>query len=233
MSMAPPLVLVHSPLLSAGAWDPVAAELRPEQFVIVPSLSPALEGPAPYWQRQAALIAAATRELSEPTVLVGHSGAGPLLALFGQVLPSPIAAYIFVDAGLPDAGSWLSNAPPELAEQLRTLARDGWLPKWSDWWEKADLAIELPDEPQRMDLAANLRPTPVAMFEEDRPAVAGWPDAPCGYLRLSSGYDLEAGRAAAAGWPVETMDAGHLAILASPTAVADRIRALLSKLELD
>ncbi len=230
--MIPPLVLIHSPLLFAGVWEPVAAQLRPEHHVLVPSLSAALEGPPPYWQRQATLIAAETAELNGPLALIAHSGAGPLLALFGRVLTNPIAAYVFVDAGLPGEGSWSSNAPSELAEQLTAQTTDGWLPKWSDWWNESDLAAELPDDDQRNELRAGLQPVPLAMFEEDRPPVPDWPDAPCGFLRLSAGYDLEAGQAAAAGWPVETMDSGHLAILARPAEVADRIRALLSKLEL-
>lgn len=229
--MIPPLVLIHSPLLFAGVWEPVAAQLRPERGVLVPSLAAALEGPGPYWQSQAALIAAQAAELKGPLVLVGHSGAGPLLALFGRVLTNPIAAYVFVDGGLPAGGSWLSTAPAELAEQLTSQATDGWLPPWSDWWDESDLAAELPDDDQRNELRAGLRPIPLAMFEEDRPPVPDWPDAPCGFLRLSSGYDLEAGQAAAVGWPVESMDSGHLAILTSPVEVADRIRALLSKLE--
>ena len=126
----------------------------------------------------------------------------------------------------------MANAPAKLADHLRASARDGWLPKWSEWWSDSDLATELPDETQRAELAASLSPLPLAMFEEPLPEVEGWPDAPCGYLRLSSGYDQEAARATALGWPVEIMQSTHLGIITEPTAVSTRIRALLSKLDL-
>jgi hypothetical protein len=51
-----------------------------------------------------------------PTILVGHSGAGPLLAAMGESLGC-VEGYVFVDAGLPHPGrSWFDSAPPELAE---------------------------------------------------------------------------------------------------------------------
>lgn len=231
--MSSPLLLIHSPVLHPGVWEPVAAELQPDYEVLAPSLIAALDGPGPYWRRQAELAAAAARCLERPAILVGHSGSGPLLALIGQELAGPVGAYVFVDAGLPSGGSWFSDAPATLADHLRELIHEGWLPPWSDWWEDSDLVAELPDERQREDLRANLRPIPLAMFEEDQPVVPEWPDAPCGYLRLSTGYDQEAAQAAAFGWPVEVMESTHLGILTEPAAVAERIRALLSKLELD
>jgi hypothetical protein len=225
-------MLIHSPVLHPGVWDLVAAELRPDHEVLLPSLTMALAGPSPYWRQQAALAAETALGADGPSILVGHSGSGPLLALIGRQLTQPVTGYLFVDAGLPTGGSWFAHAPAELVDHLRALARDEWLPRWTDWWEASDLAAELPDERQREDLAASLAPLPLAMFEETLPAVEGWPDAPCGYLRLSSGYDQEAAEAASLGWPVEVMQSTHLGILTEPTAVTDRIRALLSKLEL-
>ena len=200
--------------------------------MLLPSLTAALAGPGPYWRQQAALAAETAVGTNRSSILVGHSGGGPLLALIGRQLAHPVAGYLFVDAGLPTGGSWFAHAPAELADHLRAMVRDDWLPPWIEWWEASDLAAELPDERQREDLAANLPPPPLAMFEEALPAIEGWPHAPCGYLRLSGDYDQEAGEAASLGWPVEVMQSTHLGILTEPTAVADRIRALLSKLEL-
>jgi hypothetical protein len=39
----------------------------------------------------------------------------------------------------------METAPPELADQLRAMATDGWLPPWSDWWGADDLTELLPD----------------------------------------------------------------------------------------
>ncbi len=230
--MSSTLMLIHSPVLHPRVWEPVAAELRPDHEVLLPSLTTALAGPGPYWRQQAALAAETAFGTNRSSILVGHSGSGPLLALIGRQLAHSVAGYLFVDAGLPTGGSWFAHAPAELVDHLRALVRDDWLPPWTEWWEASDLAAELPDERQREDLAANLPTVPLAMFEETLPAIEGWPDAPCGYLRLSSGYDQEAGEAASLGWPVEVVQSTHLGILTEPTAVADRIRALLSKLEL-
>lgn len=226
------LVLVHSPVLHSGAWEPVATELRPDHNVIVPSLMAALDGPAPYWQKQAALVVQEVDGEAGRIVLIGHSGSGPLLGLIGARVTVPIDAYIFVDAGIPIEGSWFASAPAEMTDQLRARAVDGMLPKWSDWWNDSDLAAEIPDGKQRQDLVDHLGPLPLAMFEETRPEVDGWPDAPCGYLRLSDGYDREAAKAASLGWPVEIMQSTHLGIITEPAAVADGIRVLLSKLQM-
>ncbi|MGH3924022.1 MAG: hypothetical protein ACRDTT_14325, partial [Pseudonocardiaceae bacterium] len=51
------------------------------------------------------------------TVLVGHSGAGPLLPAIAAATPT--VGVIYVDAGLPQPGaSWFDTAPPPLVAHL-------------------------------------------------------------------------------------------------------------------
>ncbi|MHC6177584.1 alpha/beta fold hydrolase [Glutamicibacter sp. X7] len=208
-------LLVHSPLVGPATWDALAADLRADGHrVTIPDLRNTLEGGPPYCARQVAAAAAAADH--ERPVLVGHSGAGPLLPAIGSALGS-VAGYVFVDAGLPTPGrSWADEAPPELVRQLRNMATEGWLPRWSRWWDSETLAQLVPDAELRARFDADCPRLPMAMFEESRPVVPGWPDAPCAYLQLSEAYREQAERGATLGWPVTTLASDHLALLTDP-----------------
>ncbi len=162
-------------------------------------------------------------------VLVGHSGAGALLPAVAAALPGRVRAALFVDALLPHPGrSWFDTAAPELREQLRSLAREGRLPPWHEWFPAGAVAGLLPDATVRERFLAEVPELPLAYFEERAPEVPDWSPARCGYVRLSEAYDREAGDAAALGWPVYREDADHLAMLTRPAAVAELLGRLVS-----
>lgn len=101
-------VLIHSPLVGPSTWSPLADQLRALKIAaVVPSLVDEERDQRPYWQQHARSVAheLAAIPADQPLMLVGHSGAGPLLPAIRQLLPQPIAGYIFVDAGLPLAGA--------------------------------------------------------------------------------------------------------------------------------
>jgi hypothetical protein len=78
------LLLVHSPLVGLGTWNLVAADLAGRGWEVgVPDLTGTLTAGPPYCARQAGAIARSAS--GQPAILVGHSGAGPLLA--GQLHP--------------------------------------------------------------------------------------------------------------------------------------------------
>lgn len=217
--------LVHSPLVGATTWRAGAERLRLHgERAVVPDLTAALASGPPYIARQAVAVAEAVGE--EPVILVGHSGAGPLLPAFGDRL-AQVAGYVFVDAGLPTPGlSWMDTAPSSLVGQLEGMADDGWLPPWALWWGEDALASLLPDPELRKEFAENCPPLPMAMFGERRPPVTDWPDAPCAYLRLSDSYQSEYEQAQALGWGSAELPGHHLAMVTDPDAVADSIRDL-------
>ena len=132
--MAARLLLVHGPLVGRATWDLIATDLAGSGYLVsVPDLAGTVAAGPPYCLRQAKVI---TRSASgQPGILIGHSGAGPLLAAAGAII-GQVRGYIFVDAGLPTPGeSWMDTVPPELAAQLLEMAdAHGWLPPWPQWW---------------------------------------------------------------------------------------------------
>ncbi|ASR39006.1 hypothetical protein BAY61_05835 [Prauserella marina] len=229
------LVLVHSPLVGPSAWEPTAAILRESGHpVVVASLATGTDGPGPSCPRLAGLVATAVAEsgVAGPVVLVGHSGAGPLLPAIAEGLPLPVAAIVFVDAQLPHPGrSWLAAAPAEIADQLRDLAVGGMLPPWNQWFPPEAIAALLPEPEQRERFIAELPRLPLSYFEETARVTSG-PDVPCAYVRLSAAYDRQATICADRGDPVVRADSDHLAPYTDPGTVSAALREAVSLLGL-
>jgi hypothetical protein len=230
--MAHRLVLAHSPLVGCGTWDLVAAELAGFGYELdVPDLHGTVSAGPPYSVRQAGVIAGSAG--GRPSILIGHSGAGPLLAAAGAMMGrGSVRGYVFADAGLPAPGrAWIETVPPDLADRLREMADgEGWLPPWPQWWGEDALAELLPDPSLRRRFAAGCPPLPLAMFEEIHPPAPYWPDAPPAYLLLSEAYADEAAVAHRCGWPVAEMISHHLAMLTEPSRVAGALHDLIGQL---
>src|SRR5215208_4594361 len=143
-------------------------------FVLVHS---PLVGPST-WAPVAAVLQALPA--GRQVVLVGHSGAGPLLPAMRELGGRDVAAYLFVDAGLPeDSRSRLDLLRAEMAEQLVAhLEAGGRFPEWTD----ADLAEIVPDAARRRQLLAEMQPRDLPFWREPLPVFHGWPDAACAYL---------------------------------------------------
>ncbi|MFL5734893.1 MAG: alpha/beta hydrolase [Chloroflexia bacterium] len=224
-------VLVHSPLVGPYTWAPVVVELRKRGFgAIAPALPDSRELSSPYWRGHAGAVVEALREVpgDEPLVLAAHSGAGMLLPAVWAMSGRPVAAYIFVDAGIPrDGMSRLDFFGVEEAAEFRAAAEDGLLPTWSE----EDLREMIPDTETRRRFVGELRPLPLAVYEEPIPVFNGWPDAPSGYLQFSRTYDAPASEAREAGWAYRQLVGGHFHMLAEPSAVADALVGLIQEME--
>jgi hypothetical protein len=228
--MAARLLLVHSPLVGPATWDLVAADLAGYGYQVgVPDLTGTVAAGPPYCSRQAEVIAGSAS--GGPTILIGHSGAGPLLATAGAMI-GQARGYVFADAGLPTPGqSWMDTVPPGLVSQLREMAdAQGWLPPWPRWSGEEALAELIPHPDERQRFAAGCPRLPLAMFEEIHPLAPHWPDAPAAYLQLSEAYADQAAHAREHGWPVAQLVSHHLAPLTDPALVAGSLRELLSQL---
>jgi pimeloyl-ACP methyl ester carboxylesterase len=231
---APVFVLVHSPLVGPLTWGPVAAELGGRGYAaVVPALRAGEMAEPPYWRQHvaAAVAALAGTDATRPLVLVGHSGGGVLLPAMAAAAGRPVAAYLFVDADLPhDGKSRLSRfADPADADAFRAAATGGLIPTWTE----DDLAEVIPDPALRRAFVAELRPLPLAVYDEPIPVPATWPDAPGGYLQFSPPYDAAAAEARALGWSLIAMPGGHFQMLVDPAAVADALLDLLARLGVD
>jgi pimeloyl-ACP methyl ester carboxylesterase len=224
-------VLVHSPLVGPLTWSLVAEELRQREIdTVVPVLHDTESSEAPCWRQHVASVTQAVTSLPEDRalVLVGHSGAGPLLPAIGQSCGYRVGAYIFVDAALPlDGKSRLDGMEaddPEFAAQLRgCLAAGGRFPTWN----AEDLRAVIPDDRLRQRMVAELRPRPLAFFQEPIPGFAHGPDAPCAYLQFSAPYARAAWHARRASWAYRELEAGHFHMLVDPAAVTNALLELL------
>jgi pimeloyl-ACP methyl ester carboxylesterase len=225
------LLLVHSPLVGRGTWEPAARDLAADGYAVtVPDLAGTVAAGPPYHPRQAQVIADSAA--GQPAILIGHSRAGPLLATAGMMLGEGVQGYVFVDSRLPAPGrSWMETVSPGLAARMREMAEpQGWLPPWPQWWGEAELAVLLPDPAVRRHFAMGCPRLPMAMFEEIYPPAPGWPNAPCGYLQLSQAYEGDAARARELGWPVRQQLSHHLGLLTEPGQVAREVRELIGQL---
>lgn len=222
----PTLALVHSPLVAADAtWRYLAPALQDLGFnVVIAALKDCRISARHYWDQEVESAVESLAILTEPYILVGYSGAGPLLPLLAQHLPIPPAAYFFLDAGV----LWQPASRLEMmyAEDHewgkgfeRYLREGGAFPAWTD----EQLQPLLPDDEMRAALLASLQPKELAFFIETLPIPEGWDRIPCGYLRLSDSYRSYAATARAKGWTVQEIDTHHFAIMTEPNTIAAHI----------
>jgi len=225
-------VLVHSPLVGPTTWRSVGTHLRAGgESVAVPAISPDVFASKPILPTIERAVADSVDACfpAGSVVLVGHSGAGPLLPGIADLMTSHVRALMYVDALLPMPGvSWFQRAPDELAARLRGLARAGVLPTWDEWFEPGAVDELLPDSNLRAQFQAELPRLPLRYFDEPEPP-ASW-RGPNGYLLLSEAYLAEAARARTRGWPVLERPGHHLSMVTEPAAVGDAIVELARRL---
>ena len=216
------LVLLSSPLLGPSAWHPVAGILRSRGWrVTVPELPKQVSSPEDVLT---AFLSALPDEAG--LVLVPHSNAGLYVAAIAA--QRDVAATVFVDATLPDAGSAMT--PPELLEHLQTLVdAHGLLPPWTRWWPDDEVSALFSDPETRLQVEAEEPRLPLAYFRADPPP-SQEPIGRAGYLAFGDGYAGERDAAAARGWPVRTLAGRHLHMLVDPGHVAGAVQELLAEL---
>jgi hypothetical protein len=221
-------VLVHSPVVGPSTWRWVAEALVARGHTVrVPAVSPNVTRLG--WQAFADAVAA-QGDWEGQTVLVGHSGAGPLLPQIRARARREPGPLVFVDAGVPPETGEADLMPAELLSELRATAIDEMLPPWSDWFGPGVMDDLIPDGSKRAIVAAELPRLPVSYFEVPVPALAGWRSGGCGYIQLSEPYAAAAAVAARWGWPVIRSMGAHLDIVTRPAEVADAILAVTSLL---
>ena len=157
-------------------------------------------------------------------VLVGHSSAGAVIAGVAQRCPERLRELLYLDAFVPAPGqSVIDLLPPQRAEHFLgsvddlgriqldyDLAMDGWA---------------ITDAADRAWVRPRLRPHPVRALTDPLPPDA-LPDVSRHFVHctVKPGADSFAGFAAAAGddpsWRLDTLAAGHDAMITAPREVA-------------
>jgi hypothetical protein len=220
--MRPVFVLIHSPSVGPSTWRPVAGHLTAAGYQVrVPSLlHVASAGTPPFWP---AVVDAVRDDLAQvpagrPLVMVAHSNAGLFLPVIRAGPDHPVTGSVFVDAALPARSGSTPVAPPGLLEFLRpkASAADGRLPRWTDWWDEADVAPMFPDPVTREAVTREQPALPLSYYEQRIPVPDGWDDHPCSYLLFGPAYDGEAAEARERGWRVAHLPGEHLHQIVDP-----------------
>jgi len=210
--------LVHSPLVGPLSWSAVQVELRERGHEVqVPSLVSAATSGS--WEAcvDTAVGGAAT---GDDPVLVGHSGAGPLLPVIAGRMDPPPQRLVFVDAILhPEEGEHSVSAP--LLQHLRMIETGGRLPPWSEWFGPEVMEELIPNDFLRSGVVAEMPKLPLSYFEVLIPVPNRWSRTSCRYVLLSEAYREEAAEATSRGWQVCEHLGSHLDILTRPVEIAD------------
>jgi pimeloyl-ACP methyl ester carboxylesterase len=218
-------VLVPSPLVGPLTWSLVSDQIRQRGWdVMILALKDSPHAEEPFWKQHAESVSEVLAQIPDETrlILVAHSGAGPLLPAIRQLIPNPVRAYVFVDAGIPRDGAsrldLIKSEDPEWANDFqKELERGERFPTWSF----DDLQAVIPDDSLRKQMVAELRPRGLDFFTEPIPVFKGWPDAPCVYIQFSAAYEQPAAQAQQAGWPIFKVEAGHFHMLVEPFVVTE------------
>ncbi|MFE7168098.1 alpha/beta hydrolase [Streptomyces sp. NPDC057616] len=224
--MRPIFVLVHSPSVGPSTWHPVAEHLTAAGHrVRVPSLLSVGAGEPPFWPRVVDAVRDDLREVpaGNPVVLAAHSNAGLFMPVIRSGLDHPVAASIFVDAALPAGTGSTPVAAPELLAFLHPMAVNGRLPRWTDWWDEADVAPMFPDPAMRRTVVDEQPALPLSYYEQHIPVPGGWDDHPCSYLLFGPPYDGLAAEARGRGWRVAHLPGEHLHQIVDPAGTARQL----------
>ncbi|MFI7283415.1 hypothetical protein ACIBOV_24445 [Micromonospora chersina] len=254
MIAEPTMLLVHSPLLTRATWGALRPHLEAAGWrVAEPDLRPLVE--APSFHAAVCTAAVASVAPGAPTVVVGHSRAGPYLPGITDAVGSDRLDVVFLDARLPHPGtSWVGSLPPERATWLREMAVSGRLPTWDTWFPASSIDDLLPDPDQRRKVLHGLPELPWKVVSEVLPAPGeAWNSARHGgqgarrpaegqvaqpdpherveggavYLQLSAAYQSTAEQAEECGYRVRRRDADHLAMVTQPAMVTDLLLSAL------
>ncbi|MFF9087471.1 alpha/beta hydrolase [Streptomyces sp. NPDC014991] len=227
--MDPVFVLVHSPSVGPSTWHPVAEHLTAAGYrVRVPSLLHIADGSPPFWPRVVDAVRDDLRQVTagSPVMLVAHSNAGLFVPVIRSGLDHPVTHSVFVDAALPARAGQTPVASHEFLEFLRPMVVKGRLPRWTDWWDEADVAPMFADPAVRRKVIEEQPTLPLSYYEQHIPVPAGWDDHPCSYLLFGPPYDDASAEARARGWRAAHLPGAHLHQTVDPAGTARHLVAL-------
>jgi hypothetical protein len=221
----PQVAFLASPLLGPAVWRSAAGALADLgwRVLVVPGLAGAPTSPAEVLKHLLGCLSA-----GPALALVAHSNAGLYLPTLSA--ECEVVANVYADAALPAAVGPTPMAPPPMLDMLKQLVDDdGLLPPWTEWWNADELASLLPDAASRAAVVADQQRLPMTYFTATIEAPVGWTTKPAAYLAFGDTYEAERDQATRWGWPVKTLNGGHLHPLVAPESVAKALNQLLRR----
>ncbi len=220
-------VFIHSPLVGPFTWQLVQQEMEKRGIeTIVAALDDAETTSEPYWLQHANSVKKEFEKIStdQKIVLVGHSGAGPILPIIRQNTKHTIKAYVFIDAGFPKNNEsrlgLMKLQDRRWAENFHQELQKG---KQFPTWGEEDLREIIPNKEWRQQLILEIKPRKLPFFIEDIAVDAKWPDAPCIYIKFTSSYDWDMEQASQSGWYIRELNVGHFHMLVDPSGITNEI----------
>jgi hypothetical protein len=215
------LVLLHSPLVGANFWHPVAQMLESQGTRC--SLPSAIERDRELvaW-RDWPNVASAGLNVPPGAIVVGHSAAGFLLPSLASTFSA--SGVIFVDALIPPDQGSVPPADSDFLQFVRSLPRDddGLLPPWSRWWGEGAIERLIGDAQTYRRFEAELPRLPLSWFD-DAVDVPRWQHLPAGYVQTSARFASSSRDAQERGWAVRALAGTHLHPLLAPRETADAL----------
>jgi alpha/beta hydrolase family protein len=212
-------VLVHAPMVGPTTWRLVADELLGlGHLAIVPSLAGRAWQGTPIWKHHVDAVVEALGSM-RGAVVVGHSGAGPLLPLIAE--RADVAGAIFVDAFTKQTGPF----PASFARRPGRAGR-GVIPSWAD---DGTLQPLIPDDELRQRCLDEIEGLPEEYFSEIVPSPRGT-QLRSAYVLFSEVYRRTADEMRSRGIAVRELPGGHFHMLVQPRAVSDALVAITAEL---
>ena len=214
------VVLVHGAWADGSSWEKVIPILQAAGLHVT-----AVQNPLTSLADSDAATRRVLAQQDGPTVLVGHSWSGTVVSDAGT--DPKVSALVYVAARAPDAGEdfvALSQKFPTTPVRAGVVNHDGFTTLTEDAYVKY-FANGIPDK-QAEVLFAEQEPTAASLFGEHTTAAA-WHDKPTFYAVAKQDMTIapELERFLAQRMHAKTIEvnAGHLAMVSQPQAIANLI----------
>lgn len=237
-------VLVPGFWLGAWSWDGVAADLRAaghEVLALTPlGVAERATTPDVSTDDRVADVVAVLRAAREPVVLVGHSGAGPVVVAAAERARGRVAHLVLVDTGpLPDGLAHIDFHPTGTQEWIREriAAHGGWYPMPDlAWLRESGTSLEGLDDETLETMVGRAAAEPGGVVTGSATRGTNDPSLPK-TLVASSFPAAQVRELAAAGvpafaqladpeWDVRELATGHWPMLSEPHGLAGLLAAV-------
>jgi pimeloyl-ACP methyl ester carboxylesterase len=214
------VVLVHGAWADGSSWEKVIPILQAAGLHVT-----AVQNPLTSLADADAETRRVLAQQDGPTVLVGHSWSGTIVSDTGN--DPKVSALVYVAARAPDAGEdfvALSSKFPTQPVRAGVVTHDGFTTLTEDAYTKF-FANGIPHE-QAEVMFAEQEPTAAALFG-DRTTAGAWHDKPTFYAvskeDMTIAPELERFLARRMNATTIEVNAGHLAMVSQPRAIANLI----------